>query len=61
MYNESQNKATQKYQKENLEQVRFWVKKGEKERYKQIAKSAGYSLAELMKQAIKEYTENHGL
>lgn len=61
MYTKSQNKATQKYQRENLEQVRFWVRKGEKERYKQIAEKANMSLAEFLRQAIDEYTENHNI
>lgn len=61
MYNKSQNKATQKYQRENLEQVRFWVRKGEKDRYKQIAEKANMSLAELLRNAIEEYTANHSL
>lgn len=61
MYNQAQNKATQKYQKENLEQIRFWAKKGEKDRYKKLAESAGMSLAEFLKTAVEEYTNNHGL
>lgn len=61
MYTQAQNKATQKYQKENLEQVRVWVKKGEKDRYKQLAAAAGLSLAEFLKQAVEEYAYNHGL
>lgn len=61
MYNEAQNKATQKYLKNNMEQVRMWVKKGEKDRYKQLAASANMSLAEFLKQAVEEYALNHGL
>lgn len=61
MYTQAQNKATQKYQKENLEQVRMWVKKGEKDRYKQLAQSVNMSLAEFLKQAVEEYANNHGL
>lgn len=59
MYSKSQNKATQKYQRENLEQVRFWVKKGEKERYKEIAENFNLSLAELLRLAVDEYEQNH--
>ncbi len=58
MYNENQNKATQKYQKENLEQVRIWVRKGEKDKYKAHAEAQGKSLTaliiELLEQDIKE-------
>lgn len=59
MYNQAQNKATQKYQRENLEQVAIRVKKGERDKFKQIAADAGLSLAELIRQAIYEYAENH--
>ena len=43
-YTEQQNKATQKYQQEHLEQVRFWVQKGKKEEYKTKAARKGMSL-----------------
>lgn len=43
-YTEQQNKATQKYQQEHLEQVRFWVQKGKKEEYKAKAEAKGMSL-----------------
>lgn len=61
MYNEASKKATMKYIAENLEEVRFRVKKGEKDRYKQLAAAAGLSLAEFLKQAVEEYALNHGL
>ena len=61
MYTQAQNKATQKYIKENLEEIRFRVRKGERDKYKQLAEAAGCSLAELMKRAVKEYAENHDL
>ena len=43
-YTEKQNIATQKYQKENLEQLRIWVKKGKLAEYKEKAKSKDMSL-----------------
>lgn len=61
MYNEASKKATMKYQKENLEQVAIRVKKGEREQFKKIAESANLSLAEMIRQAIKEFADNHGL
>ncbi len=61
MYNEAHNKATQKYHKEHLEQVAIRVKKGERDIFKQIAEDAGLSLAELIRTAIYEYRDNHGL
>lgn len=53
-YTEAQNRATQKYQKENLEQIRFWVKKGEKAKYKEAADSAGLSIAKFFLAAADE-------
>lgn len=45
MYNETRNKATQKYHKEHLEQVAIRVPKGKREEYKQISTEYGLSLA----------------
>ena len=59
MYNDSQNKATQKYIKSHLDTICFRVKKGERDKYKQIAEHHGLSLAELIRKAIEEYAENH--
>lgn len=59
MYNESSKKATLKYIKENLEEVRFRVKKGAKDRYKAHAENRGKSLTslivDLLERDIKEY------
>ena len=44
-YTAAQNKATQKYIRENLEEIKFRVKKGEKARYKKAAEKAGMSMA----------------
>lgn len=43
-YNESRKNASMKYQKENLEQLRIWVKKGKLDEYKEQAKTRGMSL-----------------
>ena len=43
-YTKQQNKATQKYLTTNMEQVRFWVKKGVKDEYKAKAAAKGMSL-----------------
>ena len=47
-YTAAQNKATQKYQRENLEQIAIRVKKGSRERYKALADRRGESLAGLI-------------
>ena len=44
-YTQKQNVATQKYLAENMEQVRFWVKKGMKANYMEKAKAKGLSLS----------------
>ena len=43
-YNESQNKATQKYNKKTYDQINFRVKKGEREKIQARADSLGLSL-----------------
>lgn len=48
MYNDVSKKATMKYIKENLEEVRFRVRKGEKDRYKAHAERRGKSLTALI-------------
>ena len=53
-YNESYNKASQKYKKENLEQIRFWVPKGKKDEYKAFAESRGLSLTAYIVKLIEE-------
>ena len=57
-YTEGQNKATQKYQKENLEQVRVWVRKGERAKYKAYAESKGMSLTGLIVQLLEQDMES---
>ena len=57
-YSKAQNKATQKYQKENYERINLAVSKGTKEYYRQEATKQGYtSLNEFIKEAIKEKIE----
>ena len=53
-YTDAQGKATQKYIKENLEEIRFRVKKGEKKVLQGAAKEAGQSMAQYVIQAIND-------
>lgn len=53
-YTDNQNKATQKYIKENLEQISFRVKKGKKDEYKEKAASKGLSLTAYIMKLIEE-------
>lgn len=43
-YNESAKKATMKYMAENLEEIRFRVRKGKKDEYQKRAEQKGMSL-----------------
>lgn len=58
-YTEAQNKATQKYIKENLEEIKFRVKKGEKTKYKEAAEKAGLSMAKFFLTAADEKIERN--
>ena len=53
-YTDAQKRATQKYIKENLEEVRFRVKKGEKALLQDAAKESGQSMAQYVIQAIND-------
>lgn len=64
MYNDVSKKATMKYIKENLEEIRFRVRKGEKARYKAHAQRQGKSLTglivDLLEQDIKNANNENG-
>ena len=53
-YSAAQNKATQKYLKENLEIVSFRVKKGKRAAYNELAKKRKMSLSGL----LENYLDN---
>jgi len=51
----SATRAKTKYEKENYDQIKFRVKKGEKEKYQEAAKKEGYnSLNEFILSAVEE-------
>lgn len=60
-YTEAQNKATQKYIRENLEEIKFRVKKGEKDRYRIAAGREGLSMARFFLDAADEKIARDGL
>ena len=60
-YTQAQNKATQKYIKNNLEDIRIRVPKGHKEKYKIAAKAAGLSVNKFFVTAANEKIEREGL
>ena len=55
-YSVSQNKATQKYIKNNYEEIKIRIPKGKKDQYKQLASKKGLSLnsfvIDLMEQSL---------
>ena len=56
-YNESQKKATMKYIKANLEEIRIRVRIGRKEIIKAHAEKQGESLSKFLNRAINETME----
>ena len=56
-YDEKQKEYTMKYMNENLEEVRFRVRKGKKSDYQKAAESAGLSLTKFIISAIEEKIE----
>ena len=56
-YTEAQNRATQKYQREKLEQINFRIRKGEKQKYVAAAAAAGLSMAQFFISAADEKIE----
>ncbi|RZT02108.1 cag pathogenicity island protein [Cuneatibacter caecimuris] len=60
-YNEKSKEYTMQYMKENLEEIRFRVKKGEKDKYKIAAENAGVSMAKFFTTAANEKIERDAL
>lgn len=59
-YTEAQNRATQKYQREKLEQINFRIRKGEKQKYVDAAAAMGLSMAQFFINAADEKIEKEG-
>lgn len=53
-YTQTQNKATQKYIKEHLEEIKIRVPKGQKANYQNAAAAAGLSLTQFIVTAMNE-------
>lgn len=51
-YSEKQSKWTQDYLKNAYERLTVWVPKGDREKYKEFAKSQGKSLNQLIKDLL---------
>ena len=60
-YSEKSKENTMHYMKENHEEIRFRVKKGEKDRYKEAADNAGMSMAKFFTTAANEKIERDAL
>ncbi len=54
-YSQAQNRATQKYIAANLEEVRFRVKKGERQKVKDKADKHNMSMTQYIIQAINTF------
>ena len=59
-YSEAQNKATQKYLSENMEQLRIWMPKGSKQKIKDFAEQQNLSMAEYVRKLIQMDMEKAG-
>ena len=57
-YSQAQNKATQKYVKENYDRVALSFQKGHKDRWKAAADAAGESLTAYIMKAVEMRIEN---
>ncbi len=60
-YNEKSKEYTMQYMKDNLEEIRFRVKKGEKDKYKEAAEKSGLSMAKFFTVAANEKIERDDL
>ena len=60
-YTEAQNRATQKYIREKLEEIKFRVRRGEKDKYKATAERARLSTAKFFLAAADEKIVRDGL
>ena len=57
-YSEAQKRATAKYMKEKLEDIKVRVPKGKREEYKAQAEAKGYSLNAYIIKLIEDDKEN---
>ena len=60
-YTPEVGKATQKYMKENLDDIKFRVRKGKKDYYKTCAENAGLSFTQFIITAMDEKIEREDL
>lgn len=60
-YTPAQKKATNKYQKENMEQIALRVKKGTRERWHDAAERAGESYRQFILNAVEDKIKNLSL
>lgn len=60
-YSQAQNKATQKYQKENLEIVSFRVKKGKRKAYNDLAGKRNTSLSNMLETYLDTECEKENI
>ncbi len=54
-YSEAHNKATQKYIKNNYDEIKIRIPKGMKDEYKAMAEASGKSLNQFIIDAVEDY------
>lgn len=60
-YSQAQNRATQKYQKENLEIVSFRVRKGKRKAYNDLAEKRNTSLSNMLETYLDTECESENI
>ena len=60
-YTPAVKQATEKYKKENMEQVKFWAPMGYKMKYAELAKKRGESMASLIMKYLNAECEKEGI
>ena len=58
-YNEKRKAITAKYVKENLDDIKIRVPKGEREKLKAVASEMGMSMNQMFIKAVEEYIEKN--
>ena len=56
---ESQRIAQAKYNADNYDRVAILIKKGKREEWKQAAAARSLGYAEMIRQSVEEYIQNH--
>lgn len=61
MYNDVQKRATAKYMRTHLDDIKIRVPKGKRDEYKEIAAKLGLSVNQLFIKAVEYYAAEQGI